>query len=393
VTQAGAVDAGRRRHDRPLRVLHVVPTLDGGGAERVLLTVLHGLPDVTHVVALAAAGTLVPLVPARVRLRSARTELDVAALIVHQRPDVVHAWHDDSLLMTMAPAAQLGVPVVHRIYNVPSIQQRYAPVQPGRRDALARALGAVARIVALSSTAAEDAERFYGIARPQVIYNGFPLAGGRRAVVTPTAPRHDRLVILSVGRLAPEKGHACLIDAFGRLTARADLELWIAGVGPRESDLRRQAVASGVADRVTFLGFREDIGDLLAEADLFAFPSLTEGFGNAVGEALAAGLPIVASDLPVIRHEILGGTSAASLVPPGDVATLAAALDALVSDAAGRAALAERARKAGARFRAERMLAEYRALYTGVADRIAVANVQPQASNSAFQRCPAAPQP
>ena len=179
---------------------------------------------------------------------------------------------------------------------------------------------------------------------------------------------------MNVARLAAEKGQACLIEAVGRIARRhPHVELWMAGIGPLEGELRRQAAAAGVAGRVTFLGFREDVADLLASADLFAFPSLTEGFGNAFGEALVAGLPIVASDLPVIRDELLAGAPAAWLHPPGDVSALAVALDALVSDAGARARLAARARGAGERFRVGRMLDQYRALYSQFAERSRVA--------------------
>src|SRR5262249_33432182 len=99
-------------------------------------------------------------------------------------------------------------------------------------------------------------------------------------------------------------------------------------------------------------------------ADLFVFPSVYEGFGNALAEALAAGLPVVASDLDVIRKDVLGhSATAACLVPPGNVAALAEALDPLLPDALARGVLSRLARAAGTRFERVRMLAEYRELY------------------------------
>ena len=359
----------RRRTARRTRVLHVISSLHGGGAERVLLTLLDGLPEVSQTLAVAGAGALLPLVPRSVPIRSAGTALALAELMVRVRPDVVHTWLDDSLLMTVAAAAQLAVPIVHRIYNVPSLQAAYEPSAPDRRGRMARALSAATRVVALSATAADDAARFYGIEPPQVIYNGFPLAGARAANSAPIARADGRFVILSVARLAPEKGQATLIEAVRRIArAHPQVDVWLAGIGPLEGELRRQAADAGLADRVTFLGFREDVSRLHAAADLFVFPSLTEGFGNAFGEALVGGLPIVASDLPVIRRELLGGAPAAWLHPPGDASALAVALEALVSDAGARARLAAHARAAGARFAVGAMLDAYRSLYARLAE-------------------------
>jgi glycosyltransferase involved in cell wall biosynthesis len=285
-------------------------------------------------------------------------------------PDVVHTWHDASLCMAATVAAQLAIPLVHRIYNVPSVQEAFEPHAPAGHAHMVRALGAATHVVALSATAADDVAAFYGIERPEVIHNGFPLGGRRYRGRTPVGKRTGRFVLLAVGRFSAEKGHASLIDAM-RVVARthAHVDLWLAGVGPLESELRRQVLNDGLTDRARFLGFREDVSDLLAAADLFVFPSLTEGFGNALGEALVAGLPIVASDLPVIRNEILADAPAARLYPAGNSVALAEAIDALVRDGAARTALKAQARIAGARFRVDRMLERYRAMYARLAAR------------------------
>ncbi len=358
----------------PPRVLHVISSLDAGGAERVALTVCSGLTDCVHTVALAGAGTLLPLMPARVRVRPARNQLALADLMVRTRPDVVHTWHDESLLMAVVPAAQLGIPVVHRLYNVPSIQNRYDGHGADHIENVGLALRAVAKVVSLSGAAADDAVTFYGIERPQVIHNGFPLAGRRGVSAAAMSKPDGRFVILNVARLAVEKGHTYLIEAVGRIARRQPhVELWIAGIGPLEADLRRQAAAAGIGDRVKFLGFCEDVSALHSAADMFVFPSVTEGFGNALGEALIAGLPVVAFDLPAIRRDVLGDGFAPTLVPIGDAAALAATLDRLVSDDAARTALAGLARRRGEQFRVTRMLEEYRALYVGLAEEWRVA--------------------
>lgn len=349
------------------RVLHVIGSLDGGGAERVLLTVLHGLPEVTHALAAGAGGALLPLVPTAIPVSPAATARELAELMATWRPEVVHTWLDGSLLSAIVPAAHLGVPVVHRLYNVPSGMAAHERHEANRREQMRHALGATTAVCALSSAAADDAVAYYGIARPRVVLNGVPLAGARGN--TAAAPRRRGPVVLAVGRLAPEKGHTHLIDAVARLSGRhPSLELWLAGVGRCEPALRAQVHAARLDSQVRFLGFCEDVNALYAAADVFVCPSLTEGFGNAVAEALTAGVPVVASDLPAIRHDMLADAPGARLVPAADPASLAAALDELLCDAAARATLAATGRIVARRLGVERMLADYQALYADLAE-------------------------
>lgn len=355
------------------RVLHVIGSLNGGGAERVLLTVLHGLVGCPQALAVGAEGSLLPLVPGVIPVFRATSERELAEVMVDWRPDVVHTWLDDSLLTAIVPAAFLGLPLVHRLYNISSAMAAHDDHGARHHRLMAGALSTAARVCALSSAAADDAVAYYGITRPQVITNGFPLAGAR-SEVTHSAGMTGRPVVLAVGRLSIEKGHAVLIEAMARLSRSHPLaELWIAGVGPRDGQLRQLAQALGIGSRVTFLGFREDVSSLHAAADLFVCPSLTEGFGNAVAEAVIAGLPVVASDLPAIRTDVLAGQPAALLVPPGDVGALASALDRGLSDAATRAALVDATHAVAGRLRVDRMLEDYRVLYVSVVEDARVA--------------------
>ncbi len=367
-TRRGVARSTTRSASGRLRVLHVVPSLQGGGAERVLLTLLGGLTDLSHMLAVTEDGPLRPLVPPAVPVRIAATERSLARLMKSYRPEVVHTWLDDSLIMAALPAAGLGIALVHRIYNTPSAHRAWEPGGPGYTDTLSHALRGASRVVALSATAADDAAAFYRIDRPHVIYNGLPLAGrrGMGATAIPKAP--GRFVILNVGRLEPQKGQTYLIEAFARIACRhPHVDVWIAGRGQLERELKTQAADAGIADRVKFVGFHEDVAALHAAADVFAFPSMFEGFGNALAEALLAGLPVIASDLDVIRNDVTGGRPAAVLCPPGDAGALADALDRLIGDASARALLGRAAREAGARFSRAHMLDEYRRLYADLA--------------------------
>jgi len=131
------------------------------------------------------------------------------------------------------------------------------------------------------------------------------------------------------------------------------------------TELAREVVA-GLGSPVELLGHREDVPEILAAADVFAFPSLWEGLGGALIEAMALGLPIVASDVPAIREVVDEGANA-RLVPPADPPALAEALARLLGDARLRSSYGERSREIFLeRFTLERSAEAMLALYQRV---------------------------
>lgn len=133
-----------------------------------------------------------------------------------------------------------------------------------------------------------------------------------------------------VGRLDVIKDQATLIRAAAKLRSRKELELWLVGAGPRNAELRALAATLGIADSVVFWGGRSDVAELLGGIDVYAFSTTRdEGFGIAVIEAMAAALPIVASDVPACREVLADGT-AGILVPAGDAEAMAQVLERLI---------------------------------------------------------------
>ncbi len=167
----------------------------------------------------------------------------------------------------------------------------------------------------------------------------------RRHAVRRSLGLEDAMIVLTVGRQEQQKGHVHLLDAFALLaTALPSATLLLAGTpGSATGALEERACEHGLEGRVQLLGHREDVGDLLTAADVFAFPSLYEGLGGALIEAMALRTPIVASDLPAVR-EVTGDGSVAILVPPGDPARLATALTRLLDEPVLAATLAEAGR-------------------------------------------------
>lgn len=175
----------------------------------------------------------------------------------------------------------------------------------------------------------------------------------------------DNAAILATGRLAPQKGFEYLIQAAAILCTRYSrpFRILLAGEGPMRPLLQAQARKLGVADRVVFLGFRSDVGDLLAAADLVVLPSLREGLSIALLEAMAAGKAIVTTTIGSNREVVQHGATAL-LVPSKDPDALAEAITQLMQNAELRHRLGVAARE---RYREhyteERMVQAYMQLY------------------------------
>jgi glycosyltransferase involved in cell wall biosynthesis len=176
--------------------------------------------------------------------------------------------------------------------------------------------------------------------------------------------RDDELVIGVTSRLAPLKGLEFLIAAMPEVVSRfPTARAVIAGDGPLEAALRRQARAAGVEAAVLFPGFVREVPSFLAACDVFTLPSLREGLSVSVVEAMAAGLPVVGTDIPGTREQIRHGVTGL-LAPGGDRAALAGALVRLLADADLRARLGANARReAQARFSESMMVARHLAVY------------------------------
>lgn len=234
---------------------------------------------------------------------------------------------------------------------------------PGQIRLQRQAYRAATKVVANSSAARRMLEA-EGLATASiaVIPNGVQIpAGPGRGDRSATGRRRT---IVTVANLRAEKSHETLIDAAAVLRADfPDLQVWIVGDGPRRTELERRVRDQGLQSTVQFLGHREDVPDLLAAADLFVLPSRSEAFPNGAIEAMAAGLPVVASAvgglLDLIEHGRTG-----LLVEPGNSMALAAALRGLIEDEATAARLGRAARdEIAAHYSFDRMVRAFEDLY------------------------------
>jgi glycosyltransferase involved in cell wall biosynthesis len=151
----------------------------------------------------------------------------------------------------------------------------------------------------------------------------------------------ERPIVFTPARLHPQKGHVFLLEAAVHVS---DALFVLAGDGPDRGALEAQAKKLGIEDRVCFLGQRQDIPQLLAACDLFVLPSLFEGLPLSVLEAMAAGKPVIATDIGGTNEAVVHRETGL-LVPPGNPVELAAAIRDLLTNRSLAACLAEAGRR------------------------------------------------
>ena len=182
-------------------------------------------------------------------------------------------------------------------------------------------------------------------------------------------PEGAHLVVVP-GRLHPEKGHTYFFQALSLVRRRlaCPVVALVAGAGPFESSYREEVRSLGCEDIVRFLGFRRDIPDVIAAADLVVLPSVAEAFGLVVAEALYLGTPIVATHVGGIPEIVEDGIDSV-LVPPADSKALADAIVRLLGDPERRRLMASAGReRVRDRFSFEKMMRAYEQIHEGLVD-------------------------
>lgn len=361
-----------------MRVLHVQKAKGIGGSERHLLDLLPALAsrgDEPSMLVLSAPGADVFVDEMRRRGVAVETipagpdanPLAVAAIaraIRRARADLVHTHlvHADVHGQLAARIAR-----TRAISTFHSVDPRY------RRPPVRQAAAAAARSARLTICISAHvrgfvvANRIAPARRARVVHYGIDVAGWSAAAADGAATRAelglgaDDVVVGVAARLVPGKGHPVLLRAFAAARgAEPRLRLLVAGDGPERARLERAA-----GDGVRFLGFVRDVPRFMAACDVVAFPTLPElgeGFGLAALEAMAAGLPVVASDIPALREVVADGETGL-LVPPADADALARAVARLVAPTLRERMGASARERAASLFSLDRMVDATRALY------------------------------
>lgn len=227
-------------------------------------------------------------------------------------------------------------------------------------------MGSLDRVVAVCESSADRLARCFGTPRERltVILNGIEVERFAPGPGVVHEAMRGRRVVITVGRLTPQKGLETLISAAPRvLEATPDAGFLIVGDGPLRKDLERAARGTGAGNRVVFAGERRDVHDLMRGAKVLALPSVYEAFPLVVLEAMACGLPVAASGVDGVPEAVVDGETGV-LVPPGDADWLAEALIGLLNDPEEAEAMGKRGRdRAEAFFSADRMARETQAVY------------------------------
>jgi GalNAc-alpha-(1->4)-GalNAc-alpha-(1->3)-diNAcBac-PP-undecaprenol alpha-1,4-N-acetyl-D-galactosaminyltransferase len=342
--------------------------LGGGGTQRLALGLAGHLCASGHrveVLTLATAGSRFP-VPPGVAVTGlevtddSRGLLDAVvanlcrvrrlrAALVQSGPDVLVSFLTSTNVLALL-AAPLGLPVLVTEESDPAHESTARPWVWLRRWTYRRAVRVIVH--------AKGARRYFrgGWARVAVIPN--PIAPCPKGRISPGSEP----LLLGMGRLSPEKGFDVLLAAFARLAPRfPDWRLEILGDGPMRGELTAMVRELGLLGRAALPGFSATPSDRLARGALFCSAARVEGFGLALCEAMACGLPVVATDAPSGPRDIVRPGIDGELVPVDDLDALVGALAKLMGDPARRAAMGARAREITTRFAPARIWASWEA--------------------------------
>ena len=364
------------------RVVLLIPTMDRGGAEKQLCLLAENLPrdrfDV-HVILLTRDG------PLSQRLHDAgipvtvigkRFKADPSALFRLRRelkrlqPDIVHTW--------LFAANSFGRAAA-RMAQVPRIIGSERCVDPWKTAAhfmIDRQLAKISETITTNSAGVRDFYDSHGVASSKftLIPNGIETASAiprpRDEVFADLGVDPERKLILAVGRLWPQKRYRDLIWSAELLgTLRQDTTLVIVGDGPQRGELLRHRDAVSLPAHVRFSGQRDDVPTLLPHADAFWIGSEYEGQSNSVIEAMQAGVPVIASDIPGNRDLVIDQETG-RLVKLGDTADFARQTNELLEDPTTAQQLGTRARhRIAADFSVSAMVQRHVQLYDHPNDR------------------------
>lgn len=356
----------------PLRICYIIDGLTRAGTETQLLALIRSLDRrrfVPSLVLLNGDDALsrdlaprdCPVLPLRLRSLGTRQSVRAAAALSRflrrERIDVVQTYFLDSTYFGVPIARLCGVRRVLRVRN--NLGHWLTP----RHRVLGKVMG---RLVDATLTNCEPARQAVldaegGPSRKVLVLENGVDVERFRSLESPRTPiRH----VGTIANLRPVKGIEMLIQAASQMTQRdADMHFHVAGDGPQRAPLEQLISDRGLVGRFHFHGAIGDIPAFIGSLDMVVVPSLAEGMSNAILESMAAGRPIVATDVGANRR-LLDEGRCGLLVPAGDAAALAHGIKQMATDSDRSQQMAERARRqAASRYSREAMIARFEQFY------------------------------
>lgn len=353
------------------RILHCIPGMGGGGAERQLaylatelvargwdvhVALVSGGPNLER---LRRSGATLHMIPAAGNY-DPRIFWDVFRLIGRLKPDLVQVWMLQMEVIGAIAAAAHRIPL---IWSERCSELAYpATLKHRLRDWVARSSRA---LIANSA----DGSRYWGDrldprVRRHVIPNALPLEEMRRtapAESRQTGVADDDVLLLFAGRLTAQKNPEAVLESLVRVLGTPGRTAVFAGEGPLGAALQEMTTRLGLAGRVRFPGYVTNLWAWMKRADVFISPSLFEGHPNTVLEAAACGCPLVISDIAAHREFLDGST--AVLVPPDQHQALEAGIIAVLEDRGAARERAERAAQMVSSWSTETVARQYEQVY------------------------------
>jgi len=385
------------------KVLHVITRLDrGGSAQNTLLTcqglseryemvLVHGLSlesqmtdwewQSVHRGIVKAKDRGVKVVPISSLVRKIAPVQDLQAflslwrLMLQERPDIVHTHTSKTGILGRWAAKMAGVPIIVHTPHGHVFYGHFGPLVSRFFLAIERLTASITDcMVALSEGERNDYIRFCVSSPDKIvtIHSGVEIDRYMKAEVNVEEKRRslglnpNALVVGTVGWLLPIKGPIHLLNAMAHIWRNhPEIRLVFVGKGELEGKLRAEASRMGVSERVTFLGWRDDIPEIMQILDIFVLPSLNEGMGRVLVEAMAAGRPVVASKVggipDLVEHKKNG-----FLVGPGDVNGTSLAIKRLLIDRKMRDEMGRMGRAMAQNFTVKGMVKKIDALYSSL---------------------------
>ena len=388
-----------------IKVAHIITRLDkGGSAENTLLTVkgldreiydvilIRGLSIESNMAAnealaveesiqeAKAEGVRVIIIPSLVRRIQPFYDLKaffaLIKILLYERPHIVHTHTSKAGILGRWAAFFARVPVIVHTPHGHVFWGYFGRLKTGIFILLEKISALITdRLVVLTEQEKNDHLHFHIAPENKFseVHSGINLEGFSNLSVEPGAMKKrlgipkGNIVVGTTGRLTHVKGHGYLIEAAGKiLDVRLDTTFVFLGDGELLNELKDMVTKLDIEENVKFLGWRDDVAEVMSVFDVFVLPSLNEGMGRVLVEAMALGKPIVASDVGGIPDLVVNGENG-FLVPVGDVGALADAINRLIQKPGMRKKMGRCGKKIAVDYSADAMVQKIDRLYRELA--------------------------
>ena len=376
-----------------IKVLHIITRLDkGGSAENTFLTVT-GLDKNSYEVTLMSGpvgnarhdrkkqiekqGIEYILIPELVRdispINDLITLFKLYGFLRNEKFDIVHTHTSKAGLLGRVAAKLVGIPIVIHTPHGHVFFGYFGPLRTKTFILLEKFVSQMTDKIVTLTNGEKDDHKLFKIAKEDkcvVIYSGVELSkfkkfnfNEKQNIKKELGIPEDSLVVGTVGRLVPVKGPEFLLKAAKQIVPKYPDSFFVfTGDGYLRQDLEKKALKMGVKDNIVFLGWRDDVAKIVSVYDVFVLPSLNEGMGRVLVEAMALGKPIVASNAGGIPDLVTHGKNG-FLVPPKNPKELARYIQILLEDEEKRKEMGQAGKKMAVNFSREIMIEKISKLY------------------------------